>query len=312
MAMIRRLTSFRLWQFLPTFAVILLGLSACQRSRPPDQPGGDTTAVTVTKPAEPPTVILYSYSPIGSELRTGVLVQSDTVWAGREISCGYGPRPVVLANSGVGLANAAATTQYLIDRYHPSRIIFCGIASAINPAHQIGDLVIPDRYVTFDYGYWGEQGFSTDSVSVGRTDSAGFDRMLEIPVDQSLYAALAQAANDAAFRLRAIHRRLPEIHRGGVAVSGNAFVDHKAKRDQIYRQLKAQITDTESAAVVQTAYAAGVPVVVIRACAAAAGESTSPQAQSQLADFFKFAAKNVAVVIQRFLESSQDGGSGGA
>jgi len=280
----------------------LLPINGCQKGNPPVQKSdADTVAVLATKPPERPLVILYSYSPIGLELRQMVQTQTDTVWAGREITYAYGPGPIVLANSGVGIANAAATTQFLIDRYNPKGIIFCGIASAVNPAHHIGDLVIPEKFVTFDYGYWGDQGLVTDSVTVGRADSAGFDRALEIPVDLDLYAELGEAANNAAYLLRGVGRRLPEIHQGGTAISGNAFLDNKAKRDQLYKQLKAQITDTESAGVVQTAHAAGVPVVVMRACAAPAGESTSSEAQADLVDFFKVSAHNVALVLRQFL-----------
>ena len=127
-------------------------------------------------------MILYSYTPIGKEVIAAAKTTRDTVWEGREITEGAEFDPFVLANSGVGLANAAATTQYLIDRYHPRGIIFCGIANAINPEHRIGDICIPDHWITFDYGYWGDNGFLIDSVSVGRPTAAGFDRMLDIPV----------------------------------------------------------------------------------------------------------------------------------
>lgn len=302
MAMIRKLDRFRRTLAPAAFVLVLLGVSSCQKSERADQNiASDTTATIAPIPPERPLVVLYSYAPIGMELRQMVQKVSDTVWAGREITYAYGPGPIVLANSGVGIANAAATTQFLIDRYNPTGIVYCGIASAINPAHHIGDLVIPESYITFDYGYWGDQGLQTDSVTVGRADSAGFHRMLEIPVDQELYTQLGQAANDAAYLLRGIGMRLPEIHQGGVAISGNSFLDHKSKRDQLYKQLKAQITDTESAAVVQTAYAASVPVAVMRTCAAPAGESTTPQAQEQLVDFFKVAAYNVALALREFL-----------
>lgn len=301
MAMIRKQLRFRLM-----ISLVILGafaaISGCQKGKQPvQQLGADTVAVVVSKPPERPLVILYSYTPIGLELRQMVQSQADTIWAGREITYAYGPGPIVLANSGVGIANAAATAQFLIDRYDPVGIVFCGIASAVNPAHHIGDLVIPESYLTFDHGYWGDQGMVTDSVTVGRTDSAGFDRMLEIPVDQALYEQLGQAANNSAYLLRVVGRRLPEIHQGGIGISGNAFLDNKAKRDQLYKKLKAQITDTESAGVVQTGYAAGVPVVVLRACAAPAGESTSSQAQSDLADFFRVSAHNIALVIRQLL-----------
>jgi adenosylhomocysteine nucleosidase len=301
MDVIRKQIRFRFTAGLLIFGAFLLA-SGCQKGNPPaQQSDADTVAVVAPKPPERPMIILYSYSPIGLELRQMVQTQTDTVWAGREITYAYGPGPIVLANSGVGIANAAATTQFLIDRYNPKGIIYCGIASAVNPAHHIGDLVIPERYVTFDYGYWGDQGLVTDSVTVGRADSAGFDRALEIPVDLDLYAELGEAANNAAYLLHGVGRRLPEIHQGGTAISGNAFLDNKSKRDQLYKQLKAQITDTESAGVVQTAHAAGIPIVVIRACAAPAGESTTSEAQADLVDFFKVSAHNVALVLRQFL-----------
>lgn len=302
MAMIRKLDRIRRTLLPAAVTLVLLGINACQRSKQVDETtGADSAMVAAPKPPERPLIILYSYAPIGMELRQMVQKVSDTVWAGREITYAHGPGPIVLANSGVGIANAAATTQYLIDRYNPTGIVYTGIASAVNPAHRIGDLVIPESYITFDYGYWGEKGMLTDSVTVGRGDSAGFYRMLEIPVNYELYSELGQAANDAAYLLRGIGMRLPEIHQGGVAISGNSFLDNKAKRDQLYKQLKAQITDTESAAVVQTAHAAGVPVAVMRTCAAPAGESTTAQAQEQLADFFKVAAYNVALTLREFL-----------
>ena len=301
MAMIRCDKHFRRQVGFLIFFLLLAVSPGCQKAQPPKQSDVDTAVVVPPKPPERPLLILYSYSPIGLELRQMVSTTFDTVWAGREITFGYGPGPIVLANSGVGLANAAATAQFLIDRYHPTGIVFCGIASAVNPAHRIGDLIIPEACLTFDYGYWGDQGMLTDSVTIGRLDSAGFDRMLDIPVDRELYDKLGAAANESAYQLRDIGRRLPEIHQGGIGISGNAFLDNKSKRDQLYKQLKAQITDTESSAVVQTARGAGVPVVVLRACAAPAGESTSSEAQAQLVDFFKVGGHNVALVLRQFL-----------
>ncbi len=302
MDMIRKVNRFRLSAPIAILAVIFIALFGCDRGNKVDQSTAvDSVKIETARPAKRPMVILYSYSPIGLELKQMVQILSDTIWAGREVSYGSGPGPIVLANSGVGIANAAATTQYLIDRYNPAGIVFCGIASAVNPAHHIGDLVIPDRYITFDYGYWGEQGLLTDSVTVGRLDSAGFRRMLDIPVDVDLFNRLGSAANDAAYLLRGIGMRLPEIHQGGIGISGNSFLDNKAKREHLYKTLRAQITDTESSAVVQTAYARGIPVVVLRTCAAPVGESTTKQAQEELADFFKVAAYNVALTLREFL-----------
>ncbi len=284
-------------------AVLIAAMtSGCQKKQAPPPPS--VAVDTVKTPAPPPQhpwAVLYSYAPIGKEALAGTKTIRDTVWEGREIVEGAEFEPFVFATTGVGLANASATTQYIIDRYHPRGIIFCGIANAINPAHKIGDICIPDHWITFDYGYWGDSGFLIDSVTVGRSGDAGFDRRLDIPVDSTLFVKLGDAATEAAFRLRSVARRLPEIHRGGIGISGNAFIDNKGKREQLAKQLKAQITDTESSAVLQTAAAAGIPAVSLRACAAPAGESGGEAAQAALADFFKVTAYNIALVVQQFL-----------
>ncbi|WP_236630873.1 5'-methylthioadenosine/S-adenosylhomocysteine nucleosidase family protein [Bifidobacterium aemilianum] len=43
---------------------------------------------------------------------------------------------------GMGVANAAATAQFLIDRYQPQALIFSGIAGSINPGLSVGDILV--------------------------------------------------------------------------------------------------------------------------------------------------------------------------
>jgi adenosylhomocysteine nucleosidase/adenosylhomocysteine/aminodeoxyfutalosine nucleosidase len=51
-------------------------------------------------------------------------------------------REVVVAKSGVGKSMAACVTQRLIDTYEPGEIIFTGIAGALRPDLEIGDVVV--------------------------------------------------------------------------------------------------------------------------------------------------------------------------
>lgn len=303
----------RFWQLALILSAVLplFIFHGCRQQvpAPGKMAGADTAAVARRTPAKPPRpwVILHAYAPDGLELRKRASIQGDTVWEGRPISVGWLVEPIVIAASGVGVANAVATTQFLIDRYDPVGIIFTGVSTPINPAHQIGDLVIPDRWINYDFGYWGKGGFLVDSVPVGRTDSAGFQPHFDFPVDTAVARLLGSAADATAFILRTIDRRLPEIHKGGVGVSGNAFIDSKSKREQLRKQLLAEIADTESAAVVQTALAAGIPIAVLRSCAAPAGESASPANQRALESFFRDSGRNTALVVSRFLENLPEG-----
>ncbi len=255
--------------------------------------------------AERPWAILYAFPPEGEQLRKAALVKKDTVWAGRSIVFGSLVQPVVIASSGIGMTNAAATTQHIIDTYHPKAIIFTGICGGVNPQHQIGDIVIPEQWLTHDYGFWGKNGFKTDSIDVGQPGTGEHRHMMDIVVDTQLTRKLGEAGNAIAFRFRTVAGRLPEISVGGLGVSGNAFIDSKPKREQLFHELQAEIVDMESAAVVQTAHSAGIPVAVVRSCSDLAGGSGSETASRQLEDFFQVTAYNSALVVQQFLEMQQ-------
>lgn len=52
---------------------------------------------------------------------------------------------VVAAFSGVCKVNAAITTQIMIDRFDVTHLILTGVAGALNPALEIGDIVVGDE-----------------------------------------------------------------------------------------------------------------------------------------------------------------------
>jgi adenosylhomocysteine nucleosidase len=280
-----------------TMAVII---GACTKEAAPPQEKLEKQE-PVAQEAPRPWAVLYAFGQEGQELIDWTTISGTQTWAGRPIAQGWLVKPVVIAATGIGMTNAAAATQYVIDTYDPQGIIFTGIAGAIDPEFNVGDVVIPDRWVTHDYGLWDSKGFQTDSVFVGLTDTTGYERYLEIPVDTNLYRRLAEAADIVDFHFRRAQGMLPSYHAGGVGVSGNAFIASKSKRKQLHRDLGAVIVDMESAAVVQTAHAAGIPVAVVRGTSDLAGGGAQ-SAEEELRANFEAAAHNAATVVKQFLE----------
>ena len=62
---------------------------------------------------------------------------------------------VVLATSGIGKARAAARTQFLIDHFDIQKLIFVGVAGAINPELGLGDVVVSRCALQHDLDYGG-------------------------------------------------------------------------------------------------------------------------------------------------------------
>lgn len=246
--------------------------------------------------------LMYAFDQEGALLRSklsledSVFVKGRIFWIGKLStgSVGVG-KEVIIVNSGVGMTNAAMTAQLLIDRYNPEEIIFTGICGGIDSSNHIGDIVIPDSWVTHDYGYYGKDGFVSDSIYViipGQTKEAG---VLFFEVDKALLEKGKLARQN--LKLKPVGERMPQVKIGGKGVSGNSFIDQKEKRDYLKEKFDAQIVDMESAAVVQVANVNGIPVLVVRSCSDLAGGSGSATASDELRGFFKVAADNSASFV---------------
>lgn len=63
-------------------------------------------------------------------------------------------RPVVIVLSGVGMVNAAMTTQMMLDNFRIHHLILSGIAGGIDPENHVGDVVVPEKWAAPMEIYW--------------------------------------------------------------------------------------------------------------------------------------------------------------
>ena len=210
---------------------------------------------------------------------------------------------MVVVESGVGMTNAAMITQLLIDKYSPEKIIFTGICGGIDSANHIGDVVIPENWVTHDYGIYNKDGFSPESLVVVMPGESEKRYVMFFSVDRDLFKIAEISAEEVRDRFQSIGERIPQVRIGGIGASGNSFIDQREKRKWLKERLDAQIVDMESAAVVQVANINKVPILVIRSCSDLAGGSGSSTAQEELSHFFKVAADNSAMFVLQLLSS---------
>jgi adenosylhomocysteine nucleosidase len=256
-----------------------------------------------TNDSVPPVcLVMYAFGEEGRELASHMTVEKQERILGRTVSVGtLAGRQVILAGSGVGMTNAAMSVQRLVDEFHPTIIVFSGIAGAIDSSVHVGDIVVASQWVQHDYGYVGPKGFEIDTVwaySGSRDTTVG---MTAFSVDERLLGVARLLLNDT-LALDSIGVCKPRLTVGGVGATGNAFIDSKEKREWLTATLEAKVVDMESAAIAQVATSNGIPFLVFRSASDLAGGSGSATAEAELNRFFKVAAKNSATVVMRFLE----------
>jgi adenosylhomocysteine nucleosidase len=253
---------------------------------------------------KPEVAILFAFAEEGKLLRSKMVLADSLNINGRVFWEGkLQGKDVVVVESGVGMTNAAMITQRLIDKYSPEKIIFTGICGGIDSANQIGDVVIPEKWATHDYGIYNKDGFSPESILVVLPGESKATHVMFFAVDKSLLKTAEISAEKVRDEFKSIGERIPQVRIGGMGTSGNSFIDQREKRKWLKDKLDAQIVDMESAAVVQVANINGVPILVIRSCSDLAGGSGSSTAQEELEQFFKVAADNSAMFVLQLLSS---------
>jgi adenosylhomocysteine nucleosidase len=228
-------------------------------------------------------------------------------------------RKVVLLLSGISMVNATMTTQLALDRFDVTAIVVSGIAGGVDPALNVGDVVVAQRwgqyleavfarevdgkfqpppFIKTPYPNYGMI-FPTD-VGVRRSGAAP-EKRFWFEADPGMLAAAGKIAAIELKRCTASQACLsqaPRLILGGNGISGQAFVDNAAFRRYVFDTFKAQALDMESAAVAMVAYANSVPFIAFRSLSDLAGGDA---AANGLGAFFQLASDNSAAVVQRFL-----------
>lgn len=251
---------------------------------------------------EKPVLLLYAFAEEGKTVAASMAVDDRDTILGREVLIGtLSGRSIILAETGVGMTNAAMTTQALIDRYSPRCLLLTGIAGGIDTAVSIGDITAPSIWIEHDYGYLGANGFEPESLKLFDAALNKLVRAREFYADGSLLA-IAQKIPIDSLGLSPINGRTPQLIIGGVGVSGNQFIDNKEHRAWLSAEFSALLTDMESAAVAQVCTVNGLPFLIFRSASDLAGGSGSSTADTEIKEFFTVAAKNSATVLLAFLE----------
>lgn len=217
--------------------------------------------------------------------------------------------PVVVALTGAGKVEATVAATLLCQAGHAAALLALGVAGALVPELEPGDIVVGLRLVQHDYGVATDGGV--------RPYRAG---QLPLPgvapeAEPSIRRALETRARSALAGLRPAElptrsggresRRRPRIRFGTIA-TGDVFVAGEDVRRAIRGRTGALAVEMEGAAVARVGARFGIPVLVVRAISDAAGSASA----LDFGAFLLAASASAAAVARRLVPvlATPDGG----
>jgi adenosylhomocysteine nucleosidase len=189
------------------------------------------------------------------------------------------------------------STTLLIERFSPAAVIFSGIAGALDPELQPGDVVIGEVLVQHDLVYHTEEGAVPRTV---RNPLSGIENPVVLPASPRLLALARRDAENAGLEPVNGAPRAPRVAFGTIA-TGDSFVGARAKKAELREKLGARAVEMEGAAVGQVCHQLGVPFLVVRGLSDRAGSDARAEARRHLDVAARNAARVALAVGRRLL-----------
>lgn len=209
-------------------------------------------------------------------------------------------RDAVLVETGIGKVNAAVVTTILFEHFDCRGVLFSGVAGGLEPALNIGDVVIGRRLVQHDYGR--VQDGTLVTYQPGAFPLPGLDTTHGYEIDDSLLAHAEEALDGVALKsldeVEGAANTNPRVVFGTI-LTGDAFVNCEATRKRLHDTFGAQAVEMEGAAVAQVATQMGRPWLIIRCLSDLAGA----ESHMDFNGFLSVTTENAATVTRRLVEA---------
>jgi adenosylhomocysteine nucleosidase len=185
---------------------------------------------------------------------------------------------VLLAQCGIGKVNAAALTQLLILQ-QVEKIIFTGVAGAVDASLNVGDIVI-----------------STDAVQHDSDVRPLGYNLGEVP-GESLSWQADETLRDLAFKAAQTVQGINVIK--GRVLSGDQFIASAEKVKELREIFNGACAEMEGAAVAQICSKWNIPFVIIRSIS----DNADHSANVDFREFTKVAANHAKQVVRGMLQT---------
>jgi len=184
----------------------------------------------------------------------------------------YKGKTLVVAYSKIGKVFATLTATSLIEKFECDTLLFSGVAGAISPDLNIGDLIIADGLVQHDL----------DITAFGHPYGYVPEGAVCILTDVALRNIAKEVARDKGLKLLE-----------GIIATGDQFVADPERKEWISKTFKADALEMEGAAVAVVCDSLEVPFFILRAIS----DSADMDASFNFDEFLESSAKTSANFI---------------
>jgi len=188
-------------------------------------------------------------------------------------------KEVVVCKSGVGKVNAAATTQVLVDRFGVDTILFTGVAGAVHPELNIGDIVISSSCQQHDMDVT-PLGFARGMIP--------YQDVSDFPADSKLI----RLAEEACSKLCTDNNFIV-----GKVLSGDQFISNYDYVRELHETMDGACVEMEGAAVAQVCHMNQVPYVILRSMS----DKADGTADVNFAEFTGMAARHSFEILSEMV-----------
>lgn len=206
-------------------------------------------------------------------------------------------RAVVFVESGIGKVNAALVATLLVNEFGCDFLLFSGVAGGIDPALKVGDVVIGNRLIQYDYGALADERITTYQPGVPPLPHA--DQTHGYQPDRQMLTRVEAALQrlDLPEITAGGEPRRPVV-RSGTILTGDTFMNCEATRQRLFRDFGAQAIEMEGGAIAQVAERFGVDYLVVRALSDLAGAESHMDFPTFLEEAADLAASITRAVLR--------------
>ena len=190
----------------------------------------------------------------------------------------YKGKELVIAYSKIGKVFSSLTASTLLEKFACDKLLFSGVAGAINPSLKIGDLIIADKLCQHDldisiFGH--DFGFVPEGAKFVETD-----------------ANLRQIAKEVAQK-----NELSLIE--GTIATGDQFVASNERKAFIAKNFQADALEMEGASVAVVCDALDVPFFILRAISDTANDEAEMDFDAFMVSSAKISANFILDMVEK-------------